>query len=523
MRIWAEAWDATQTQCFGAVNLTSATVQRRLDGMGSFEIGINAGDPTAECLQAGRWVSLYSMEPYGTTKRLIEWGVLQKMKLTVGNGAKVAWQGNDATMALQQVSTYRGLVYLNQPIKTVVRDLVKRVSGWAVTFDDGAEGLYTTQRFDGVSILKAISKIAETHGLHWRLVSGSRQLQFGKLGRTVALRASDARSGDEAIKANSEVALIESLSHTLTQADLLTRLEAISGPADGALTLRFASKSDPYPVQTMTRNGRAVYYLEDSAAVAEYGVIEAVASPSSLIVPISTTTFEDVANTLYDWGATYLRRRAQPQRVYDCKLTKVAKPVRPGDWVQVDFDGDVEQGDQTATYADIHDVLWVIKSSERYGDDGLEVSLQLSNIDDEAPDAVSVLARTVKAVEESRQAVAVSINSNEVTADLTMSGSSQVVTVPIANRAIGVTSCQVTLTRDTVTGPGEVGLHWDGVEIGGAWLSGTTLSETVDIVETVLNGSITGDHSLTVYAAANVGLLHVRVNVYSVIAGADSL
>lgn len=522
MRTWVEVWDAMQTTCYGIVNLATATVNRRLDGAGSMDIASAIGDPAGTILHAGRWVHLYTNYPNGQ-KRLVDRGVLQKYKLSIGASPKGSWQCSDASVAFKQVSTYRGLTYISQTVESVIRDLIARVDGWTVLFDNAVTDLYTTQRFDGVSVLKAISKVADTHGLHWMIVPGHNQIRFGALGGDVQLRISNAPVGDVGLSTNSNLALMDSLTQTVNQADMITRIEPISGPADGALTLQFATKTTPYEIRTMSKNGRTVYYLEDDAAVAEYGVIEEVLAPKSLLVPVSNTSFEDVANTLYDWGATQLRRRSQPQRVYDGKITKIPKSIMPGDQVRVDYDGTIYQIDGAATYANVHEVLWVLKVTETYTDTGMTAALQVSNVDEEPADAVNVLANTVINANNARTAVAVNINSSEFSDDLTLGGGvTDTLTVTIPSRAVGVTSCLITLTRSSTTQPGEITLTWDGVEITGAYLQGSTLSETVEIANTVLDGTIAGNHTLTVYASMYTGTVTVKANVYYVIAGATS-
>lgn len=520
MRLWAEVYNASGTG-LGAVNLVGASITRRLDGAGSLDITVAGGDPAATTLLTpGRWVHIWADRPQ---PRRLARGVLQRGRLSVsGVTRRVQWRCTDALESLRRANTFRGLIYANQTIETVVSDLVRRVPGWSVTLD-GVEGS-TTQRFDGVTLLQALETIADQHGYHFRLDTADQAITFGVLGRSAGIRATTLGRTDPGVLGNADLALIEQLTQTVEQSDVVTLIEPVSGPADGPLTLRYATKNAPYTVQSRTQNGRTIYYLEDAPAVAAYGTIEKVVSPKRLIVPQAGVSFAAVSDILYDWAAATLRRLSQPQQVYDLTVTKLHKPLLPGDKIQLVYEASARHDDQTALIADIDAELWVLSMTERYGESGQSVSLKVSTIDQQPPDAVSMLTDLVEQDAQNRTAINVNVVTGAINGTvLALPGTASAFSFTLDERTVGLTSCPVDITRSSAVGASAIRLTVDGVEVPTAILWGPSagLKQTVDIAPYLLRGVLPGEHVLTLEPVSGSGYLTVRVTPYQLVTGAD--
>lgn len=528
MRIWAEVTEADGT-VLGIVNLVSLTVTRRLDAAGEIRLDVLSSDiHGAKYMRLGRYVRVYVKQSDKHNKELIETGVLLHDTISVGQSGSLLtnWKATDGFEDFRRDNTLRGLVYNNRPIVDVVNGLLP--SGWNSTFDDVSGN--TSQRFDGLSLLKALERVRDHHGYHYRLGSGSQRLQFGTFGKDSGVRVSNAAVADPALLDNAELILIQKLTVVEDGYDIVNWVEPISGPADAPLTLKQSTRISPYPIQTTTGpDGKTIYFCTDNASINLYGTIKAVLAPRSLIVPVEATAgaLLNASNVLYDWMAAQLSRRSVPQVTYQVAGIKVDSTVRPGDKIRLTYKGQATQRGRVVKYVDVDEDLWVLSVTESYGVNGLLVSWEVSTVDVQPVSAVDVVADVIQSQQQATTSVSIQVDRQEVEDTLDVSVSSPgSLAFTVRDSTIFVASCKVTVTRTSEDGPGTVAFTLDGEAIGGVYLYGPgQLTASVDIEDVLNDGSIQGDHTLgvTVLFDGDGSDLNVKVSLVEATLGAASV
>lgn len=399
MRLWVDVLSAAGERLGPGpvVDAQTATVQRVLDGVGSWSLSLPAGERRhLELLVEGNHVAIWG-EQNGAV-RMLGGGQIEEVTLrSATDGAVMMVKGPDRLAELKHASTLLGRQYSDALIADVASELAG-LAGWTASVESGLGT--TTLRFDGESALKALQTMIETHGLHLRLGEGERVVEIGKFGTNSGLRLIQRRSLGIDVYDNPHVTLIEKITVSRDESEIINWLLPLGAKEEPRVTLEQSTRSGPYAIQSMTGPGGAtLYYLADAASAARYGVRQAVrvydrvkaasAAPADMVA---------AANTLYDAAASDLARAGQRQESYDLTLVGVKQTIRPGDLVRVVYQGAVERDGERVAWLDTDDLYWVVEVSETWGSEGHTVRVSVSNVDRVAEDAAQTVARTVAKV-----------------------------------------------------------------------------------------------------------------------------
>lgn len=517
-RLWAEVY-LPNGQMQGIVNLVSAQITRRLDGAGEIVISVPATDANAANL-LGLWrrVRIFWISPV-RGKEQIGAGILLRKQVDVAAGmVQTAWTGADALEELRQVTTGLKLIYDDQPIGTIINDLVERVSGWEAAVDlAGVSYTSTSRRFDGQSILAAVRAVAQGAGLHLRLKQDG-LLQVGNFGADSGVRVTNIRKAGVTTAANRKLALIERLSVVTDGYEVTNWIEPVWGSGTGVLTLKRSTRNSPYPITETVRDGRTIYTIKDDDSITAYGQIEAVMNMGD--APYVAGSITNAANTLYDWAVAQLERRKTPQRTYAVSGLKLDSRVLPGDKVQLVYAGEVMQGGQIVNYEDIDDDFWVISATETYDVNGSRFSWEISNLDIEPANAAEMLADALIQLELSplEQKLAASIARYTVSGTLAKNAPLEL-TFNIPALVVDIGTATVRVTRADGTGPYVVDVKADGEYTGvGPWME-TAASDNefeVDVDDILAAGTLAGDHTITVEALYGTGTVEVVLEIVQI-------
>lgn len=380
MRAWVDVLDALGNRLGdGALmSLLSASVTRNLDGVGSLELSFPATDiRVAQLLRQER--RLRVMVDDGQAVR--EWGsgiVRQLSYRESASGWTLVASCPDSLDELKRHSVLFNRAYNNQAIPTLVSDLVSSVAGWSVS--TSAVSLVSA-RFDAVSVLKALQDLIKLQGLHLRLGT-AKTLEVGSFGASSGVTLMNVPQITQAMYEDDSLAFIESLSQTVDSEALVNRLYVLGAGAnvDSALTLQQATRTSPYPIQSMTAYGRTLYYIEDSASIALYGVIERVGQFKE-IAPLSNNAIdvERAANALYDAAAAWLLRYKDPQESYSLRVKKLSANLSVGDKVRLVYHEPILRADGSfVPPRNLDAEFWVMSLTERLGVGGVSTQLELS-------------------------------------------------------------------------------------------------------------------------------------------------
>lgn len=385
MEFWIDiqAGDGTK---YGAGPIGTATgweTTARLDRAGRFSFEMPAGDPQAALCQAKREAWCWAI--VGGAVTLIGAGIIDQLETQVNPaGAPMLAVGGDD---LLRELTYRSVGFMEivtpagQASPDALDDIMAEAPGtWSL---DTVGGYGATEndvyaKFAGETVLAALNKVGEHTGEHFRLGSGKQvvwlQDELTDSGVRAMGQADPGEIGD-----NDDLCLITELSESQGSYDLCTRLFAF-GAGNGQARVSLADTSvGAHAGYVLDQSNPKGANLTHSAAFTQYGQIERFLSWKE-ISPISNTDadIESAANELYAAAYQYLSRYCQVQTSYRLAVTKLEKPVLPGQKIRVIW-REVVNGFRAV---DIDADLTVLETTTRLSAAGLRtVAMQVSTID----------------------------------------------------------------------------------------------------------------------------------------------
>lgn len=386
MKILVDVYNAAgERQGDGPITSAQGVIATRvLDGVGSLSLVIPAGDERAlELLVNERRIKVWGFEE-GAARRLIADGIVRTFEFSDSDtGQRLAISGPDSLDELKRVQTWLAWQQDDQTPATIAAALVALASGWTANTGDLAALENLSVRFDGASALKALQAVVQQKGVHFRL-EADHAIKFGAFGEANGLKINQVSSAPSELLTNDDVLLIDTLQLTYDSESVVNRI-VVLGPGDveAALSLKYATRTTPYTVQSMVKNGLTLYYIEDTESIEQYGAIEKVFQASNIAaLSNSTADIENAANALYDLAAAWLERNAVRQEVYKVALKKARENIKPGDTVWLDYRGwAVNEAGERVKWVTLRDDYWIISVAERIGLEASTVDLELSNVD----------------------------------------------------------------------------------------------------------------------------------------------
>lgn len=402
MSLYADIYRNGTRQGRGPVTLERASVTRSLDSEGEIRFKVPGTDPKMlNTLTNESRVRIF----YGVRDKFREIGrgiVQENISSDQGMDSTYDWRGPDSLNELQRYNTYFNLTYDDQPVCDVVADLISMVPGWSYVCNVST---LMSARLDGMKVFSALLKIAEINGLHMRVSPGSNTVEIGSFGTVNSVRATNIRQlSGSALKVNSDIALIKNMTIKSISRAVANRLTPLGGGqnADASITLADSDRSDPYPILSMTKNGREIYYIEDSDSIAQYGVIEDIRTFKQVVpLGVSNTARKNASNGLYDWAASWLSQHAYEQTVYSFTLTHVNNIFNPGEKIRVIYRGEIPitHSGGPLVYREIDETMTILEVTESVdANEGLSVSLVVSNVDRYETTASQAVAGSIEEV-----------------------------------------------------------------------------------------------------------------------------
>lgn len=397
MRIWADIFDASGNRLGSGpvTTITSATVNRMLDGAGQISFSVPDTDQNAKTLLTNERRFVLWVED-GAGIREMGRGIIRNLTSNYGDGGWVLnVSGLDTLNELQRVNVLFNKSYNNQALNTIVSDLVALATGWTVTCSVTTA---TSARFDGVSVLKALQSLCEQQGIHLRLGASGKTIEVGAFGTLSTLRVQNVQHLNADVTG---VAPIESLRLSSSTEAVANKIYPIGAGqnVDSALTLRLSTRTTPYTINNATVNGRTVYYLQDATSISAIGEIVKVLEFKEQVSLGNNDTDEiRAANALYDWASAWLQRNSSAQDSYSVTVRNPRQTIRPGDKIRTIYKGRVETADGVYTYRDLDAELWVVEADERVDVDGITLRLTLSNVDKRETDTATLVVNQLERV-----------------------------------------------------------------------------------------------------------------------------
>ena len=392
MRLTATVYDPTGTTKLGSVTtLESASVTRKLDASGTWS-GNFPPEETALALFQPRCVVVLTYQRDEETPREIGRGVIGDDSVSISpTRTACSASGSDQLEFLMRRTVKSNRTYSAALVGTIAQDLVSIVPGWSAVVNSDIASLTTSARFDAATVMKSVLRLVEENDFHMRAGINPNTVEFGDFGTFNGIYAVGGIGGTPVeLMGNDGVVLIKAITRKRTSkgSDFFNRLYVFGAGQniDAALTLEKSTRGLPnyaYTVQNLTENGRKLYYLEDAASVAAYGVIEAFGQYKE-IAPLSTASGDvtNAANALYDAAVRDLRLHKDVVETYKISFAKAMTTLRPGDKIQVVYKGYAEMADsRQLVWLNVNTQMWIMSVTENVAADGITTDVEVATLD----------------------------------------------------------------------------------------------------------------------------------------------
>ncbi len=405
MQVWLEIFDAVGNRIGpGTVQLLNASVERRLDGIGSIGFSVPSTDQrVVDHLINERRVIIFT-DVQGE-KREMGRGIIGKRNFS-DNASRRNYNmsGPDILDELRRRNTLLNRQFEQQDIKTVATELADLVPALQISVEPGLGQV--TARFDGATVLKGFQKLAEKTGLHFRLDDDSSTVQLGKFGVNNGVKVVGQSQAPSYMAGNRDVLMIDSLRRFENSEQVVNRIIVLGGgeglaQLDLSNSTRSIAAGFKFDIKTGTNpDGTTFSFLENEDSIAEFGVIEQILVFKD-ISPIanSVTSKQIAANALYDAASPWLARNSVIKTVYSFTARKPQTPVRPGDKITMRYQGSVKnEAGQEVDYVNVNEELFVLRISENASDSGLVLQFTVGIVDELPRDISDVIIGTIDSV-----------------------------------------------------------------------------------------------------------------------------
>lgn len=405
MRIWCNVYSNLDALLGVGITLTSASATRALDGAGAFTLAFPAASEAFfDLIALERRVRIYVEQD--EQPRFFGGGIIRDLNIDESSGgAKVTISGPDFLDALSRKSVLLGRIYDLQAPTDIASDLISLVDPWSLSTTITGTSYYQgpnfiqSARFDGVSVLKALIRIADQAGFHIREGTTPNVVEMGVFGDDSGIKAVKPDTLTVELNSRDDILLIEKISQKSSSRDVINWIIPLgAGEGDAAVTLEHCLNFIPESMEGP--DGRTLYFIEDTDSIETYGQNEKVVTFKD-IVPTGNSILSKnyTADLLYAAALTWLNRNAQPQVVYNLSVKKVRTAIRPGDKIRVSYQGIIDTDGGHHTYLDINELFWVLKTTEQASDSGLSMQMEIATVDRQDRDTVTELVQGLEAID----------------------------------------------------------------------------------------------------------------------------
>lgn len=390
--LYAEVYyPSGQRAGYGPVLVKSASINRTLDGPGSYSCEVNYTQENEALLKIERRIYIYKTNGDNEDRIFLFAGVIRKARRKYSVSASISVDGPELIDELKNTSVLLNRQYSEAPLSTVAQSLAG-LAGWTIV--TSATNTISA-RYDGTTVLKALQEIIRDTGLHLRATDNPRQIEIGAFGDWNGLTLVNV---DSALVDSDDVAIITDLTMEEDGENIINWLLPVgAGEGEAALTLKNSTRTGV--LSMVGADGRNVYYLQNSDSIAKYGTKQKVGIFKN-IAPLNNSATAKViaANALTDAGTAFLQRSGEPIRRYNGTLKQCPINLKAGDTVRVIYRG-LMRAEDDDVFETIDSYLYVMKVSESHSDGGASVNVELANVDKVKSDAAKVIVGALENLE----------------------------------------------------------------------------------------------------------------------------
>lgn len=549
MRLWVDVYTHNDVFLGTVYDALSAQVTEVLDAAGTINLVYSPSSQKAVTLLAQENRVRIWTENSGR-QMLFGSGAIRDILIDATDTSRFTASGPDSLDALTRKSVLLGRIYSAETIINIVSDLVSLVTGWTSTVTDTGS---QTARFDGVSVLKALLRVAQEKGLHLRLGETVNSVEVGAFGDDNRITALKPNTLAPEIMGRTDIVLIDHIQRKVNSREVINWIIP-QGGGQGTAAVTLADSSHTLNTITLP-DDREMPYLSDPDSIEAYGQNEKIVAFQN-IAPIENTSVAKIAaaDALYDAAVAWLDRNSEPLITFNLTLKLCNATIRVGDQIRVKYKGIVEIETGQFTWMSINDLFWVNKVSKKIADSGISWSVEVASIDRTENDAATIVVNAIEAAEArnvnvepkplafsyqdtdiigSNASVRFRFRVNEIFTTITRV-KMNIHAVPMKSEAYWTSVPGNMLFWQVTPGynyPSDVSISIDGVDVtsalGGPWNAGGGNAEIdvdVDITDYIINaaGGLYQDHTIVFTCLARSGEVRLDTGYPSLVNGQAS-
>jgi hypothetical protein len=407
MRVWCEIFDATYTVKLGRLDAIVASYQRKLDEAGTGSSTFASDPKNLGLIRVRRiieiwisdtklkWNESLQAQEKETFSRKIGTFIIKKIKPNPDDKT-IMVRGTGVMSKLANKTTLPGLAFENQSVSSVLTSLAA-LAGWTVSADVALNSQYISVRFAGENILRALAVVAQSQGIHIRESSTANQIEAGAFGTVESFADYGKGDAGDMVLYKEAPMLIESVDLTEESEEVVNKIYVYGGgDGDAALTMDLADRGF---VDSEVANDRTHYFIVDSASVSLYGEV-AKRLDIKRISPTSPSDSAEIyaSTALADAGKAWLDRNSMPYELLKLSVQNVNETLMPGSKVHVRYKETINLLGVPYQERDIDEAYWLMSIEENVGADGLEVVLNVANLDRYETNAADIVVGMIDSI-----------------------------------------------------------------------------------------------------------------------------
>lgn len=442
MRGWAEVYDTSFNKVAIVDAIISANAESKLDEAAPFDLQCGLDENVMTYLIEGNTVKLYVQEDNEAPQRWTHARIIKRQIRENGSSLTISVSGRDVMDELRDRVVGLALTYNAQTIQTIASDLVGRVPNWSAAIEAASAALLQTARFDGAKVLKALVRLVEERGLHFRLGDIDRQLEIGAFGTAATTPRGEPiwvmQAGSSAARElydNDAVLLIDEIALTGDSDSIVNwAIPLGAGAGASATTLKDttytilnsdnttyrAGITPQFPIYRRIYNGTGIeYYIDASAGATQHQ--DTLSYKEIGPIANSDTASQLASDALANAAMADLARTRVKLTTLALTVRKVRVNVKPGQLLHVRHKGMVSTaGDLRATrpelvYLDVDADYWVMGVKRTISDAGIATVLTVASIDRKQKDDGTLITELVESTEVQNVAIKNYTNTYEKT------------------------------------------------------------------------------------------------------------
>lgn len=372
---------------------TTLNTKARLDGIGTAEFSIPAGDERSLLLTAGAQIDIYDEQDGFLGRYFFAGSNLDERAGT----ALLRVTCHDALIELTRRTVGFRRRYTNTDVGAVVNDLMTVVPDWIIEAELSLGNI--TVAFEGESVLAALTEVLTRFGLHYRLKLHSRRiLQIGSFGEASGYKLLNLPGVIQPLFTDPYTAAVEGIGRVVDPEGVYNRIIGLgAGQGAGEITMAGAT-AGLYPLQSASNaDGSLYYFVEDEDSVALYDRRDHVLKVEEHTPPSNSEMVQALtADAVKVTAEAFLLNHRDPRTQYTMTLQHLGMGLAVGDTARLSY----RAARDGVVYLDVDEDLYVMEiQRQRSASGDSSVALVVSTVLERRTSDTDAIVSTMRAVQ----------------------------------------------------------------------------------------------------------------------------